>query len=561
MARKRLPIESLIMLRNALDALGARSPKRRKLVEDTADFFGVSPSTIRRALREYHQPQSVNRSDYNQPRAIARAEMKLYCELIAALKVRTTNKKGRHLSTKDCIDLIEEYGIKTPQGLVQAPRGVLKRTTVERYLQRWGLGFKVLNVEPAAVRFQAVYSNDCWQFDFSPSDLKKLKGKKNIHPSGGEPTLMLASVVDDRSGVCYQEYHYVHGEDVVTALRFLFNAMAPKKETRFPFQGIPKILYLDNGPVGKSKLFKQVMTRLNVEVRSHMPKGSDGRRTTARAKGKVERSFRTVKDSLETLYHFHQPETIEEANLWLQHYLQSYNAMPHRSEDHTRIEDWLAHIPASGFREMCSWERFCSFARDPEQRKAGADACVNVNGVRYQLAHHMAGEEVTLLWGLLDSELYVEYNKEKEGPFYPTKGPIPLNSYRKPKKSDLERRADRIEELAQQISIPRAALVGGKELTQVLLDASNVSSLDPPASTPFEENGSIEQKQFKNKIDAKLFIARSLGIPLARLAPEQMDEVNRMLEETLDKKKIMLQVRTNFSHLLKIIQGANDYVR
>ena len=36
---------------------------------------------------------------------------------------------------------------------------------------------------------------------------------------------MLYSVVDDRSGVAYQEYHGVYGEDVEAALRFLFNAM------------------------------------------------------------------------------------------------------------------------------------------------------------------------------------------------------------------------------------------------------------------------------------------------------------------------------------------------
>jgi hypothetical protein len=35
-----------------------------------------------------------------------------------------------------------------------------------------------------------------------------------------------------------------------------------------------------------------------------MPAGKDGRRTTARSKGKVERPFRTVKEVHETLYHY-----------------------------------------------------------------------------------------------------------------------------------------------------------------------------------------------------------------------------------------------------------------
>ncbi len=63
----------------------------------------------------------------------------------------------------------------------------------------------------------------------------------------GRPLLMLYSVVDDRSGVAYQEYHGVYGEDVEAALRFLFAAMAPKDTEAFPFQGIPHMLYMDNG--------------------------------------------------------------------------------------------------------------------------------------------------------------------------------------------------------------------------------------------------------------------------------------------------------------------------
>jgi hypothetical protein len=51
---------------------------------------------------------------------------------------------------------------------------------------------------------------------------------------------MLFSVVDDRSGVAYQEYHCVYGEDAESALRFLFNAMAPKADPTFPFQGRPR---------------------------------------------------------------------------------------------------------------------------------------------------------------------------------------------------------------------------------------------------------------------------------------------------------------------------------
>jgi hypothetical protein len=127
-------------------------------------------------------------------------------------------------------------------------------------------------------------------------------------PSKGAPTLMLFSVVNDRSGAAYQEYRCVYGEDVEAALRFLFNAMAPKQIDDFLFQGIPKMIYLDNGPVTRSHVFQQVMRYLGIDVRAHLPQTKDSRRVTARSKGKVERPFRTVKEMHETLYHFHEPK-------------------------------------------------------------------------------------------------------------------------------------------------------------------------------------------------------------------------------------------------------------
>lgn len=192
---------------------------------------------------------------------------------------------------------------------------------------------------PAAVRFQARRSNELRQFDMSPSDLKHVKQPLWIEPGRGAPTLMLFSVADDRSGVVCQEYQCVYGEDAESALRFLYNAMAAKPEEDMPFQGIPEAIYMDNGPVTRSRVFQNVMACLGVKVMTHLPAGSDGRRTTARSKGKVERPFRTVKDVHETLYHFHEPQDEAEANLWLRRYLVRYNAQDHRSEPHSRIED------------------------------------------------------------------------------------------------------------------------------------------------------------------------------------------------------------------------------
>lgn len=51
-------------------------------------------------------------------------------------------------------------------------------------------------------------------FDLSPSDLKHVKEPLWMDKTRGAPTLVLYSIVDDRSGVAYEEYHCVYGEDV-----------------------------------------------------------------------------------------------------------------------------------------------------------------------------------------------------------------------------------------------------------------------------------------------------------------------------------------------------------
>src|SRR5580692_3250277 len=44
----------------------------------------------------------------------------------------------------------------------------------------------------------------------------------------------------------------------------------------FLFQGIPKMIYLDNGPIARSHVFQQVTRYLDIDVRAHLPQGKDG---------------------------------------------------------------------------------------------------------------------------------------------------------------------------------------------------------------------------------------------------------------------------------------------
>lgn len=250
---KKLPVEQLVFLYNQLEAYAPKSTMRKKIMSDFASNFNISPSNVYRQLRKSIEPLRHKRNDFNKPRLISTEELLEYCRLIAALKIRTSNKKDRHLSTPRCIYILENHGVDTGNGLIKAPKGLLKKSTVNRYMQQWGLDHHTMKtIEPVVVHFEAEQSNDCWQFDFSPSDLKYLNKNKDMK-------LFLISVTDDKSGVLYSEYVETQGEDVLVALKFLFKAMSPKKEPGMPFQGIPKMLYTDNGSFAKSIIFKRVL--------------------------------------------------------------------------------------------------------------------------------------------------------------------------------------------------------------------------------------------------------------------------------------------------------------
>lgn len=202
-----VPAEALATLHRRLAALPARHPERKALMASTSQLYAVSRATLYRLLRGDRRPKDAHRGDRGRPRSMPAPEIERWCEIVAAMKLRTTNKKGRHLSTVRTLQLLVEHGVDTPDGFQRLTPGRLTASTLNRHLKRLGYDQERMMRQPPAVRFQAERSNALWHFDMSPSDLKHLKAPPWLDlDRAGAPTLMLFSVVDDRSGVAYQEY-------------------------------------------------------------------------------------------------------------------------------------------------------------------------------------------------------------------------------------------------------------------------------------------------------------------------------------------------------------------
>jgi hypothetical protein len=63
MKRKQLPAEALVDLRRRLVNLAPRSAERRVLMLETAALYGISESSLYRALRERARPKALQRAD------------------------------------------------------------------------------------------------------------------------------------------------------------------------------------------------------------------------------------------------------------------------------------------------------------------------------------------------------------------------------------------------------------------------------------------------------------------------------------------------------------------
>lgn len=190
---------------------------------------------------------------------------------------------------------------------------------------------------------------------------------------------------------------------------------------------------------------------------------------------------------------------------------------------------------------MCSWERFCTFAREPERRKVGIDARLAVDGVLYQVDPELAGKPWCSGGDCLTSNSSSSWASNAMALIIQSVAqfPAPLPTVQK---TALEQRADRIEALADQLQLPKAALEVAPPLQSSLAGT-------PLPAQPFVDPDPFQELTFANTIAAKKAIADYLALPLAKLPPEQLDFINTLVANTLEKREVMTQVRSYFSVL------------
>jgi transposase InsO family protein len=166
--------------------------------------------------------------------------------------------------------------------------------------------------------------------------------------------------------------------------------------------GICEKLYVDSGSPYKNAQLSKICIALGI-VERHTPI-RDGA-----AKGKVERSFRTIKEGW--LYGLDTTEVsnIEELNSKLRNYVNMRNNEVNRMIDCTPMERYRKHIDRIRFPKSQEWLDECFMNR--EIRKFYNDSTVSIDNVSYDVPMQFVGEkvEIRFLPGQMESA-YIFYD-------------------------------------------------------------------------------------------------------------------------------------------------------
>lgn len=363
---------------------------------------------------------------------------------------------------------------------------------------------KVLKSEGRAFpRYQHAYRNASWQGDWS-------QGIPLPHPTQPGKTKLchLHVFIDDNTRfVPHGEFYFRQNQP---CLHDCFHKAIVKG-------GIPEMAYWDNGAVYQAKQIQLLAARLSTQVVFATPYAPEG-------KGKVERFFRTAKESFYPEAQRANLQTLAELNTFFWAWLELYHDRVHSQTEQTPRARWEAgqagvRMPSpASLVDLFLWE---------ETRKVSKDGCFKMSGNSYPAGEHLVGKEVTVRFDPFDlAKVRVYY----AGEFLEAVAPVELSSrtFRKAKPRRKEKPAPLDSSMAFRQHLSRGYQ---REVQETLAQARRPDS-----------DGCLTRAEFAALLCE--FLSRALTIAdgasvadfFRRNAPLQVDRVRRALHQAIEAK-------------------------
>jgi hypothetical protein len=308
--------------------------KRGPIIKRACEYLAVSNAELyRRLAKTGFTSGRKTRSDKGNTIVSVEA-----AELVGGMVISAMSRTGKkRMSIKLALEAAQDNG--------KAP--AVSAATISRIMKQNMCHPAQLTMPKAHTRQRSLHPNHVWQIDASICVVFYLKHKVGLHVMDEREFYKnkpanLKKIEKDRviryvqtdhtSGSVYHEYFW-RSENVENLTNFFFSCIQ-KRSLKEPMHGVPLILYVDRGTANTSGMFKNLMTRLDVEFIAHDTNNS-------RAKGSVEQGNNLIETQFESLLSFKSVDSIEELNAFANQWRIMFNETRiHSRTKRTRNQVW-----------------------------------------------------------------------------------------------------------------------------------------------------------------------------------------------------------------------------
>ncbi|MBQ2657712.1 MAG: DDE-type integrase/transposase/recombinase [Erysipelotrichaceae bacterium] len=361
--------------------------KRCMLREQIAEREGISIRTIYRYERKYKESRFEGLVPKTREKRRSQKLPENWEEIVKeAVQLKREVPKR---SIRQIIFILESEGYAAP--------GVIKSSTLQRYLQEAGMSKKALkryteDGKPSSKRFCKDHRLELYQGDIKYGPIIRDKDGKQIKT-------YLSSVIDDHSRLILQSEWYDNQQSDIV------EDTVHKAVLKY---GVFDRFYVDNGKQYVSKYLEKSCARLGIRV-LHTPPYS------GKSKGKVERFHQTV-DRFSAELEVEHVHSIKEMNEKWKIFLEE----DYQKKAHEGIAEYYrsrgVEVGKNGITPLQEWNRDTrslkyldsgtvaeAFTRI-ETREIDKTGCFEFKGVKYEASAAYSGLKVEIVYDPLNTQ-------------------------------------------------------------------------------------------------------------------------------------------------------------
>jgi transposase InsO family protein len=246
------------------------------------------------------------------------------------------------------------------------------RSALYRFTAAHNLGRRPVQPADPVRPFEYPYFGDLWSADF-------LHGPKVRCGGNTARKAYLHAIIDDASRyIVAARFHLA--EDTRCMLDDLMLAVR-----RF---GIPKRLYTDNGAAFRSQHLRMVAAKLGIAM-PHTPAYKP------RGRGKIERFFRTVRESFLA---DREKTSLEKLNADLSAWINTYHHTPHHALAMTTPLDRKLSDKGPQLSQIAPTRNINDIFRMERLKRVGSDGCIRMFGKRFEVPDAIVGETLIVYY-------------------------------------------------------------------------------------------------------------------------------------------------------------------